>query len=122
MCNGSAYLRLGAAAKFINQDERLFTTVSEEGFHILQMGAIGAQVVFYGLLVADIHHHTFEDAHVRIIVNGGEHAALHHILHHTHSFQAHRLATGIRTGNQEQAVFVIERDIEGHHFFAVLAE
>ena len=62
--NGSANLRLGAAAHLVDKDESLLTSLREEQLHVLQVAAIGTQVVLDALLVADVNENVMVQAHV----------------------------------------------------------
>ena len=94
---GASHLGFSAASHLIDQDKRFSTTTRQEEFHVLQVTAVGTQIVFDTLLVTDVDKDVSEKPHVRVISHGGQQSALHHILHHTHGLEAHRLAAGIRT-------------------------
>ena len=120
LCYGSANLRLGAAAKLINQHKCAVVAAAEKRLHVLQMRTVGAQVVFYRLLVANVDEYVAEYAHVRVAVKRRQNAALHHVLHHAHRFQAHALATGVGARYYENAVAAVKLDVERHHLLALL--
>ena len=65
--NGTAYLGLGSATHFIDQDEGLLAALRQEQLHVLQVAAIGTQVILDTLLVADVDKDVAEDTHVGII-------------------------------------------------------
>ena len=62
--NGSANLRLGTAAHLVDKDESFLTSLREEQLHVLQVAAIGTQVVLDALLVADVNENVMVQAHV----------------------------------------------------------
>ena len=107
----TANLRLGATAHLIDENKSFFATFSEEQLHVLQMAAIGTQVVLYALLVTDIDENVMEQADVGIVTQGGQQTALHHILHNADSLETHRLATGIGAGNHQDALLLVQRDV-----------
>ena len=122
LSDSTANLRLGAATHLIDEDERLLASLGQEQFHILQVAAVGAQVVLDALLVTDVDENIAEQSHVGIVTQRGQQAALHHVLHHTHRLEAHRLAAGIGPRNDQDAVFFVQIDIEGHDFLTLIAQ
>ena len=77
---GTAQGGLGTAAEFVDQEQRLGVEVLIHCLKVLQMRAVGTQVVVYGLFVADVDEDAFEDAHIGGAHHGDGQSALHHIL------------------------------------------
>ena len=94
----SAYERLCSAAELVDEQQALGTCVFHHNFHVEQVGGIGAQLVFYALLVADVDEQPFENAYLGVFAHGYRHAALNHVLQKSHGFQAYGFAAGIRSG------------------------
>ena len=86
LSQGSTNLRLGAATELIDENERSVVGTIEHHLHIIEMRTVGAEVVFYRLLIADVDENASEHADVRIVVDRRQDATLRHILHHTHRF------------------------------------
>ena len=119
MCDGSTYLGFGTASHLIDKDKRFIATLRQEQFHVLQVAAIGTQVVLDALLVTDVDKDISKDAHVGIVTQRGQQAALHHKLHNAHRLETHRLTAGIRSRNDQNTVLAVERDVQGHDFLAL---
>ena len=109
--DGSANLRFSAATHFVDEYQCLLATTIQEGFHVLQVRTVGAQVVLKRLLVADVNKDAAEHAHVRVAIQRGQDAALHHVLHDTHSLEAHTLATSVWTRDEQDALLGIQFDV-----------
>ena len=122
LCQRATYLRLGARTHLISQYQSLLRGVLQEEFHVAQMRRVGREVILYRLLVAYINIYITEYPHMRVLIHCGEHAALHHVLHHTHSLQTHRLTTGIRTGDYQYALGVVESERKWHDLLTLRPE
>ena len=124
--NGLRYrrtdLRFRAATKFIDKNQCFLATTAQKRLHILQVRTVCTQIVLNRLLVAYVHKHALEHAHMRVFVKRGQHATLHHILHHTHRFQAHRLTASVRSRNDEYAIFFGQLNIQWHHLFSMFTK
>ena len=55
-------------------------------------------------------------------VHGNRHTTLQHILQKPHRLQTNRLTPGIRTRNQQNALFTGQLDIKRNHFLSVLGQ
>ncbi len=86
------------------------------------MAGVGAQVVFDALLVADVDEDAAEDAGARVFADGDGQSALHHVLDEAHGLQAHRLASGVGAGDDEDALAAVQFDVERHGLLAVAGE
>ena len=115
--NGTPRARLGATPQLVEQEEGALVGCFQQLFHVLQMRGVGAQVVVYGLLVADVDKDAVEDAKLRCLPTGHQHAALQHVLYQPHRFQAYRFATGIGARHYQDVGLVVQLDVEWHHFF-----
>ena len=79
-CDGSADLRFGTSAEFIDEQERTFIAVLDEKLHVRQVGTVSTEVVLYRLFVAYIDEDVVEDSCMGIFVYRYEQSALQHIL------------------------------------------
>ena len=77
---GSAYLRLGSPAKFVDEDQAACVAVLHHYFHVQQVGGVGAQVVLDGLLVANVDEDAREQTGPAALGHGDEQSALQHVL------------------------------------------
>ena len=55
-------------------------------------------------------------------VQGDEHTALQHILQKSYRFEAYRLAPGVRTGDDEDALLSVQLDVQGYYLFIMLGQ
>ncbi len=115
---GAANLGLCARAELVDQQQRLRAGIVYKKAHVAQVRRVGRQVVFDTLVVAYVNHYIFEEAEVRVFIHRWQHAALQHILHHSHCFECHRLAAGIRTRYEQNPFFRRQTDIERYNLLA----
>ena len=120
--DGPANLRFGATAHLVDEDERLLAATREEKFHVLQVAAVGTQVVLDALLVTDVDKDVIEQPHVGIVAQSGQQATLHHVLHHAHGLETHRLAAGIWARDDQDAVLLVQGDVQRHDLLALAAQ
>ena len=120
--NGTADLWLGTSTEFIDQDEAAFVAVLHHDFHVGQVGRIGTEVVLDALFVTDVDEDTPEDTRMAAFVQRNQHPTLEHVLQEAHGFQTHRLTTGIRTGDYQDALLRIQFNIQGNHLLVVLRQ
>ena len=113
-CQRTTDLGLGATAKLVDEHQAAARGVAHHLFHVEQVGRIGAEIVFQTLFVANVDEDVGKDATHRAFAHGNGHAALQHVLQEAHRFQTHRLATGIRT-RDEQNAGIAQADVERHH-------
>ena len=85
------------------------------------MPRVGREVVFYGLLVADVHKDIAEDTHLASFVKGHEQATLEHVLEQGNGLEADGFAAGVGSADDEHAVF-FEAQGEGYEGLALLTE
>ena len=71
---------LCTATELVDEQQRALVAVTDEVLHVRQVRAVGAEVVFDALFVADIDEDTLEDARARALVQGDGDAALEHVL------------------------------------------
>ena len=119
---GSSYLRLGAAAELIDEQQALVIALLKHDFHVEQVGRIGAKVVFYGLLIAYIYEYVIKQAYHTALIHAHRHAALIHVLQQSHSLETNRLSSGIRPGNQQNPLPAVQPYIQRHYFLAMLLQ
>ena len=67
LCDGSAYRRLCAPPKLIDEYKALPVTSSDELLHIPQVRAVGTQVILYGLLITDVDIELVKEPHPRML-------------------------------------------------------
>ena len=65
--------------------------------------AVGAELVFNALVVADVREDAVEPPHLAVRVGGDEQAALQHELQQAYSLEGDGLASGVRAGDDEHA-------------------
>ena len=86
------------------------------------MAAIGTQVVLYALLVADIYKDVLEDAALRVFAHRNGQSALQHILQQTYCLQAYTLSAGIRTADDEDALFLVQFYLEWDNLLSLFLQ
>ena len=118
--NGAARPWFGAPTQLVKQKEGALVSRFQQLFHILQMRSVCAQVVVYRLLVADVDEYIVEDAKLRCLTAGHQHTALQHVLYQPHRFQAHRLATRVRSRYYQYVGIVVQLYVERHHLALVV--
>ena len=74
----------------------------------------GRQALLDALLVADVGEHLLEDRHPRAGVGGDMQAALRHQRQQAHGLERHRLAAGVRAGDQQDAEAAAQLDGDRH--------
>lgn len=79
-CDGTADLRFGTSAEFIDEQERTFIAILDEKLHVRQVGTVSTEVVLYRLFVAYIDEDVVKDSCMGIFVYRYEQSALQHIL------------------------------------------
>ena len=114
----AAYLRLRAAAKLVDEQQRPGARVFHHVLHIEQVRGVGAQLIGDALLVADINEHSLEHARARVLPHGHTHATLQHVLQQADGLQAYRLAAGVRARDEKYAPDGRELHIEWHSLAA----
>ena len=77
---GTAYLRLRAAAELVDEQQALRPSVLHHRFQAQQVGAVGREVVLDALFVAYAEEDITEDTHDGAFVHRHGHAALQHVL------------------------------------------
>ena len=95
--------------------------MTDEVLHVRQVRAVGAEVVFDALLVADIDEDTLEDARARALVQRDRDAALEHVLQQSDGLQADGFPSGVGAGDDEQSAVAIEGEVERDDLFVGLA-
>ena len=75
------------------------------------MGAVGTKVIFYALIVTDLHENITEYTAVGILMKRRKQTALKHILHNPHGFKASGLSTGIRARHDKNAAVLSQGNI-----------
>ena len=88
--------------------------MTDEVLHVRQVGTVGAEVVFDALFVADIDEDTLEDTRARALVQRDRDAALEHVLQQSDGLQADGFPSGVRSGDDEQSAFAVEREVKGN--------
>ena len=86
------------------------------------MAAVGTQVVFYALLVADVNEEMLEDAYAGILTHRDGYATLEHVLQQSYGFQTDTLSTGIRTTDDEDALFAMQLQVERNNLLSLFGE
>ena len=119
---GSTDLRLGASSELVDQYQAPLVAVLHHDFHVGQVRGIGAQLVFDGLLVADVDEDAFEDAGPAALVHRDEQPALQHVLQEAHRLQTHGFAARIGSGYDEDALLPIQLDVQRYHLLAMLGQ
>ena len=120
--NRSSGRRLRAASKLIDEHERSRVGFRQHHLHVGEERAVGAEVVVYGLVVADVHHNPVEDHQFRCLGGRDEHSPLKHILQKPESLEAHGLSACIRAGNQEYVLLRRKRCAKRDNLPAFLAQ
>ena len=88
--------------------------MTDEVLHVRQVRAVGAEIVFDALFVADIDEDTLEDARARVLVERNGDAALEHVLQQSDGLQADRFPSSVRPGDDEQSAVAVEREVKGN--------
>ena len=114
--NSAPHLRVGAGAKFINEDKGFAIGVLQEFAHINQAAGIGREVVLQRLRVADVGEDVLENAHLADFVHRHQHPTLQHQLLQAHRFHQDGFAPGIGAGQDDDAVLAVQFQVEGHGF------
>ena len=112
LSDGAAYGGLGAAAEFVNQQQARTVGVAHEVLHVPQVRAIGAEVVIYALLVADVDVEPLEDPCLGVILHGDGQSALQEVLQQAHGLEADRLPPSVGPRDEQDArIGGLERDV-----------
>ena len=74
--NGTAYLGLGAGAELVYQQKRPAVALLHHLLHVQKMARVGAQVVLYALLVANVNHDVVEQTCLAAVAYGDGKTAL----------------------------------------------
>ena len=112
-----AYHRLRTRTEFVDKDERPGTCPGQHMLHVEQMRRVGTQVVVDGLFVTDVDEYAVEYRKFGIFEYRHRKTALEHVLQQPHGLETYRLASGIRTRNDEHAASAVELQVEGYHLF-----
>ncbi len=83
------------------------------------MRAVGRQVVQDGLLVADVDEKALKQAALRVDAHGRHQAALQHVLQQAGGLQAYRLAACVGAADDEDAVALVELQVQGDDLLAL---
>ena len=75
------------------------------------MRTVGAQLELQALCIPYVDHQLFENPHFTVRMNGYQQTALDHQLQQPDRFHGHRLAARIGAGNDQQPVFIVQRNI-----------
>ena len=78
--NGTAYGRLGASTELVNKQQACRIGIAHHLLHVLQVSAIGTQVVFDALFIAYIYQYMVEHTALGVLAHGDRQSALKHIL------------------------------------------
>ena len=116
--NRTPDLRIGTRAKFIDEYQRTLIGVFQKQAHVGQAGTIGTQVVFDGLLVADIGKEVVKNSQFRAFVHRYQQARLRHQLQQSGRFHGDRLSSGVRPTEYQNTVATIKAQVKRHRFFA----
>ena len=91
----AAQVGIRTAAQLINKEQGLAIGIFQEKFHILKVGAIGAQLILYRLCVPDMYHDLPEDAHFRNGIHRDKQPGLQHQLQQAYRLHGYGLTAGI---------------------------
>ena len=94
-----AFLRIGARAKFIEDDQRTLIDLFENADDVRDVTAERAERLLDGLLIANIGIHIVEERQFRTAFSRDVQSALRHERQQTDGFQRNRFSARVRTGN-----------------------
>ena len=120
--NGTANLRFRSSAKLVYQQQRPAIALAHHVLHVEEMTRIRTQVVLYTLLVAYVYHHVVEYTRARTLAHWYRQSALQHILQQSHRLQAHRLSSGIRARDKQNALLGSQGYVQRHHLLVVFRQ
>ncbi len=83
------------------------------------MRRVGAQVIFYRLVIAYVEENVIHQPYVGVFVDRRQKSALKHVLYYCYGLERHRLSAGIRSRDNEYAPFGTECQIQRHDFLAL---
>ena len=112
--DGPADDRLGSRPELVDQHQRAARSARQHVLHVQQVRRIGRQVVVDRLLVADVDENALEDRQFRDLGDRNRKPALEHVLHDARGFQADRLAAGVGSRDDEDALATVELQIQRH--------
>ena len=111
-CDSPAGGRLGAAAEFVDEHQRLLSGADYDFLEILQVGAVGTEVVLQRLVVADVDEYVVENHEFRHFGGRHQHAPLEHVLQQSDRLEADRLSAGVRAGDDQDAFGAVQMEIQ----------
>lgn len=107
-------LGVGAAAQLVNEHEAAFVRLADDGNDVADMGGKGGEVLLDRLRVADVAEHVAEHGDLGAVRRGDKQPAARHQAEQPAHFQRHRLAAGVRAGNEQEFISLSQRDGDGH--------
>ena len=75
---GSPFIRVGAHARFINNDEAPLVRILQDIFQVRRVSRKGAKAIFYILIIPDISHDLIKDRQTTPFLRGDMDAGLGH--------------------------------------------
>ena len=111
--------RFRARPEFVYQDQCLRVGMCQHVVHRSQERAVCTQVIVNGLAVADVCHYPVEDHHFGCLGGRDEHAPLEHVLEQAYGFQTHGLASGVRSGDEQNVLLRGKFHCQRNDFLAV---
>lgn len=111
---GRALGRIGAAAEFVEQDERGPRRARQAGADAHEMRRKGREVLLDLLLVADVGHDAVVERHLAALGARQGQAHAHHQGRQARALQRQGLAARVRAGDHEQVELAPEAQVERH--------
>ena len=110
-----AFLRVGARAKFIEDDQRALIDLFQDADDVGDVTAERAERLLDGLLIADIGIDRVEARQLRAALGGDVQSALRHEGQQANRFERNRFAARVRTGDDNGACAGLGINIDGHN-------
>ena len=108
---GRAFLRVGAGAEFVEQDERLGVGFFQDADDVGDVAGEGGEGLFDGLFVADVGKNVLEHRDFRARVGGDVQAGLGHEGEQADGFEADSFAAGVGAGDDQGVGVGIEKNV-----------
>ena len=108
---GTTQIGVGTGAEFVDQEQGAVVARAQELRHLLQPVGVGGQVIFDGLVVADVGEDVFEQTHRARRMHRHQQPALEHELEQADRLQGDALSSGIGPRDGDDALFGIQLDV-----------
>ena len=100
----------------------MLVSVSQKAVHVGKKRAVGTEVVLKRLVVTYAYGNTVENRQLRGLGSRNQHSPLEHILEQTHGLEAYRFASGVGSGDDENAFPGSQGDGQRTYFLVLFPE